>query len=1448
MKKILLRTLKTLSPAGALVPLLWLVQPVRAATDTWNGGAVPDGNWQTAGNWNGVAPATNDLLIFTGGTQTATTNNYAAGTPFNNLLFNSAAAAFTLNGSSMVLSSPTDAGSGLIAGGSINSLSANSQTIRFPIVLASGNHTLSSGGGGTLKLNGTITHSNGAVVTMSGNINATGGFSTNGNLNGILGGWAIFANNWATLDVNSNVIAYTGYTDVAGGGTIASNPAANVRIPFETVSANNPVTLAAAGTTAINSLFFGSATASSFAQTVNIGAGNRLVLGQNGGIFNNTAVAGAGTYRNLVINANVAQGGVLTAGDGVNPATITFGSAPLPNASGFCTVNAAITDNGSAPVTLVVAGAYVSFNGNTTFAGETTNTYSGGTYILQGRVSQPNPYTFGSGPVYIVSGGQANMGCQVPNDFYIEGSGTVENQGMGALRLYRAAAAGNGNSFVGNLPGTIHLTGTANICADNITNASAGGLVIGLSGKITGPGGLGIGSPTAISRSGIINIGSTNGATDIPNDYAGDTMINGINGVVGGAFNSTLRICDPADNNIMPLGSNGSYAGGRTGNLILNANLLNTTNLDAIFDLNGSTQTINGLSSTARNPAYNFVQDNGAGNGTLIVGDSDASSTFGGIIQNSIALSKIGAGTLTLTGANTYNGDTLVNTGRLVTTTASLGAGNYLVATNAALGVVIASAGSTLNVSNLTFGAASLQLNAGSFGNPSAPIVHVNGALTLNGPVTVSLSGLGLSAGGPFTVLTYNAGTRTGTGAFTLVNSPRIVATLLDDLAGNVTVTIMSADSAVKWKGGPDGNWDINDAGNLIWQTVPSGNPTDYIEAGSGNDITRFDDTLTGTPNVNLTTTLAPQALTVSNSAVNYLLTGPGKITGTTGLTKQGSGTLTVANSGNNDFSGDIALAAGTLVISNNSSIPNTISGSGALTKNGNGTLTLSGNNASFTGPVTVGGGTLQVLNSASLATASLTAISNGATLDIGLNSVALGQEPITVSGAGVNGNGAIVNSSGYSGGAVATSLQNVTLSGDTAIGGPGRLDFRATDPAAGADATLSTGGHAYKLTKLSGSILQLAGVQMDSALGDIDVQAGTFSIQGNMPALGNPANTLTVFGGATLQFLSVNNEINKVLVLKDGAIVNNNAGANTYDGPVTLQGTGLFNVGGSGLTFTNVISGPGTLSKVTGAFNMTLSASNSYAGDTIVNNGMLLLAEPGDIRTSRTIRIAAGATLDVFGRADQTLTVLGGHALAGSGTLNGNLTNLPASTLAPGDNAGSLGTLTINGNVVLEGATIIKLVETNLTSDVLTINGSLAFGGALTVSNLSGSFVSGDSFQVFNASGGYTGIFDSISPATPGAGLTWDTNALATAGTLTVIGPGVNTSPTNIVTSVSGSSLTLSWPPDHLGWHLQAQTNSLHTGLGTNWVTVQGSDITNSFNFILDPGNGSVFFRLVYP
>ncbi len=1401
-------------------------RPALAANHIWNGGAAPDGHWTTPGNWNGVAPAANDRLFFAGSTQTAATNDYTAGTLFNNLTFNSGASPFTLNGNSLVLSSPADAGSGQISGGSINNVSAGTQTVLLPLVLASGNHTISSSGGGTLKLNGSLTHSNGAVVTMSGNINVTGALSTNGN-NNILGGWAIFNNNWATLDANSNIVAYSGYTDVAPAGTIADNASANVRIP----TAGGAISTTA-GTTHINSLLFSGGAA---AQTVAVGAGNKLVLGQNGGIFNSSAITSGGTYRNLTIGSSVAAGGILTAGDGINPATITFGSAPLPNASGFCTVNSIITDNGSAPVTVVLAGAYLSMNGGGNAA--TTNTYSGGTYILQGRISQPGRYTFGFGPVYIVSGGQANLGCQITNDVYLEGSGTVENNGMGALRLYAASAA---NGYIGNLSGTIHLTGSAAVGANNTAFTAAGAPFIGISGKLTGPGGLMISSPTATANgAGTINLGSTNGTSAIPNDYAGDTTING---TAGGTVNSTLRICNPADNNIMPHGAAGSYAGGATGNLILNAT---AANRQAIFDLNGSTQTINGLGSTAASPVNNIVTDN-TGGGALIVGDNNATATFGGIVQSALTITKIGTGTETLSGANTYTGDTVVKAGTLVASTAATGSGNYSVSNNAALGVSVVSPGTTLNMNGLTFGSAAtaINLNTGTNGNPIAPIVNVSGGLAMNGNVNLSLSGVGLTAGGPFTVLTYNAGSRTGAGSFVLNNSPRVVATLHDDLAGNVTVTIISADTAVKWNGGSAGDWNINTPANPIWQTVPSGNPTYYIETGSGNDVVLFDDSLTGTNAVNLTTVLTPQGITVSNSAVNYLFTGSGKFTGATGLTKQGTGTLTLANSGNNDFSGPIALNAGTLVISNNSVIANTLSGGGALAKNGGGTLVLSGDGSAYTGPVSVNGGTLSVLNTLSLATASGTTIASGATLDIGNNNVALGLEPLTVAGSGVGAGGAIVNSSGYAGNAVATSFQNLTLAGDTTIGGPGRLDFRSTDPNGGTDATLSTGGQSYSLTKVSGNVLQLASVQIDAALANINVQAGTLSFQGNMPSLGNPAGTLTVSGGATLQFNSVSSDLKKILVLNDGAIINNSGGANIFDGSVTLLGNGFFNVGGSSLTFTNSLSGAGSLSKVTGTGVLYLNATNTYTGSTLIGAGGIYLTEPADIRSSAAIAIGSGATLDVTGRSDQMLTVLGGHSLTGSGTLNGSLTNLPASILAPGTPT-AIGTFTVNGNASLNGTNLMKLVETNLTSDVLTVNGTLNFGGTLVLQTLAGTLKAGDSFQLFT--GGFTGSFANLVPATPGFNFLWDTNTLATTGVLNVIYTG-NTTPTNLITSLNGTNLTLSWPVDHTGWRLQVQTNSLATGLGTNWVDIANSGSTNQFVVPVNGNSGSMFYRMVYP
>jgi hypothetical protein len=50
------------------------------------------------------------------------------------------------------------------------------------------------------------------------------------------------------------------------------------------------------------------------------------------------------------------------------------------------------------------------------------------------------------------------------------------------------------------------------------------------------------------------------------------------------------------------------------------------------------------------------------------------------------------------------------------------------------------------------------------------------------------------------------------------------------------------------------------------------------------------------------------------------------------------------------------------------------------------------------------------------------------------------------------------------------------------------------------------------------------------------------------------------------------------------------------------------------------------------------------------------------------------------------------------------------------------------------------------------------------------------------------------------------------------------------------------------LGWILQQQTNSLATGLSTNWADVPGTALVTSTNLTVNPANQTIFFRLRSP
>ena len=71
---------------------------------------------------------------------------------------------------------------------------------------------------------------------------------------------------------------------------------------------------------------------------------------------------------------------------------------------------------------------------------------------------------------------------------------------------------------------------------------------------------------------------------------------------------------------------------------------------------------------------------------------------------------------------------------------------------------------------------------------------------------------------------------------------------------------------------------------------------------------------------------------------------------------------------------------------------------------------------------------------------------------------------------------------------------------------------------------------------------------------------------------------------------------------------------------------------------------------------------------------------------------------------------------------------------------------------------------------------------------------------------------------------------------------------PPMLGSEASGGQVQFTWPAANTGWRLESQTNLSGLGLRTNWVMMPTSTETNQVVVPIDPANGSVFFRLVYP
>src|SRR5207244_2848443 len=110
----------------------------------------------------------------------------------------------------------------------------------------------------------------------------------------------------------------------------------------------------------------------------------------------------------------------------------------------------------------------------------------------------------------------------------------------------------------------------------------------------------------------------------------------------------------------------------------------------------------------------------------------------------------------------------------------------------------------------------------------------------------------------------------------------------------------------LQWRGDIDGTWDNNNHAN--W--AGGANSGKFVNG----DRVLFDDTATGTTNVTVAAAgVSPAQTHFVNSTLDYVISGPGAISGAGDLIKDGAAMVTLT--GNNNFTGQVQINAGTLAL-----------------------------------------------------------------------------------------------------------------------------------------------------------------------------------------------------------------------------------------------------------------------------------------------------------------------------------------------------------------------------------------------------------------------------------------------------------------------------------------------------------------------------------------------------
>ena len=696
------------------------------------------------------------------------------------------------------------------------------------------------------------------------------------------------------------------------------------------------------------------------------------------------------------------------------------------------------------------------------------------------------------------------------------------------------------------------------------------------------------------------------------------------------------------------------------------------------------------------------VSGNIANNSAVVFNRSDA-VTYGGVISGNGAVTKDGAGVLTLNGVNTYGGTTDVRAGTLlvggtlanasaklasgvqVRNGARLGGYGTVGTTTIQTGGTLVSGGAngatgplTINGSLTMQSGSTLQVGLGAPPNASGAL-RVTGNASFGG-ATVRITDAGGYASGLYTLVEYGS---LGSMFDPQVSSPAGQATLFDNPAlQRIYLRVQGVNPLNFWNanglaapgqfGGGSGVWSTT---SPVWADE-NGTTTGAMFPQPGMAI------FAGTPG---TVTIdsgpgAVQATGLQFASDGYHLVGD-VLTMTPGAAPAGPVEVRVGDGGSSSAS-------------YTATVDNTLAGVNGLAKTGAGTLVLNGANT-YSGGTWVQGGALSVSSNANLGAAGQAVTLDGGALRITGTSLQVLPRAIVL---------------GASGGGLDIADAANTFTVSNALTGAGSL------------------------AKLGAGTLVLNGA--NNYTGGTSVAAGTL-VAGRDGALGagpvNNAATLVFQNDASAAALAISNS---------GTVDFSDSSGPAGDGRLSagsIAGNGRYALGGNTLsvgannasTDVSGVIADGGLAGGTGAAlikqgtgTLTLSGINTYTGATTVTGGTLRVN--GSIAASSTLQVGAGATL------------------AGTGVV-GTTTLQTGGMLAPG---AANATLSVAGDLTMQPGSSyqVQADPASTASSRVAVSGRAnLLGGSVLHAGPDGNFAPYATYTILTAAGGVNGRFEDV-------------------------------------------------------------------------------------------------------